>query len=564
MKKILLLTKVMMKSSTNVFEGNRKGATSTMGWGTKIFIGIAIAFGAVSMAGLFGGLMYSIISQLKAFNQVQFAFYLYLSGAAVVAVMFSLIVTPSIYYFDEQMEDFLVLPITRMEYLSAKWIVNAYSTSLILLPFSIIFTIIYAWNTSITALTIPIILISTIIAPLLPISLVVLFIVLLFKTMPFIRNKNLFTYFITFIGLILGLGINFMTMSFKDNENLLPELIAGFQGEGNTLIQTISTAFPNIKYFSQALNQDSLLPLLIGIVITALVIYLTILFTKYNYLDSALSMKESGHKAKAISEDSFSKQTRVRSHRSALMKQDLRNILRTPIYASNYFLPILLVPLSLVFAFMGSGGEDFSFIAEIPDLTAELLSFFTFGEQFITIFFIFIVIGYITGSFSTVTSTAISREGTQMQNYLQMPINLKDVIDAKILLGAMITALFPILMVIGLQFIVQLPILLFIFALVFTMVGILCANISSILLDVIKPKLVWASEQEAVKQNLLSIIPMFVSFGIVGLALWQLLSNLSIMMLLPLPIIIMALSATAYLFISKKGIKILKNAVQAM
>lgn len=563
MKKILLISKMTLKGATNPLAGIQNSKQSNMGLGTKIFIWVMAIIGIASILFLFGAFAYSIITQLEMLNQAYLAVYLYLTAISLLAIFFSLINTPAVYYFDEAMENFLVLPITRRDYLSAKWIANAYSTSLIILPFSILFTIIFAINASITWATIPFLLIATIVTPLIPISLVVVFIVLLFSFIPFVRNKNLFVYMTTFMGLVLGLGINFMTIPVVEGGDMLQALIDGFQGDGNTLLTFFNSVFPNVNMFVKALSESNVLYLIAGLVITFIVIYLTILFTQYKYLDSALSMSEVGQSKKIISSDSFTKQTKQRSHFKALMKQDLRNILRTPIFASNYFLPMIILPIS--FAFAGFGGDmDFSVFSELPYYLNDLLFFFEPMEIIVASFFLFTVLGYLMGSFSTITSTAISREGVQMQNYLQMPMQLKDVVYAKVALGTIVTGIFPLIVMIILQILFKAPIYILVIATLSTFIGVFCANVVSIFLDVIKPKLNWSNEQEAVKQNMLSVIPMFLSFGVVGLSVWIALSDMPVYLYVITPIVIIIVGITGFIYIGKKGIKHLTDAIQSI
>lgn len=563
MKKILLISRMTLKGATNPFTGGQNSKASNMGLGTKIFIGLMATLGILSIMGLFGMFAYSMIKQLEMLNQAYLAVYFYLTAISLMAVFFALINTPAIYYFDDSMENFLVLPITRREYLSAKWIANAFSTSLLLVPFSILFTIIFAINVPMTVTTVPFLLIACLLTPLVPISIVVVFIVLLFSFIPLVRNKNLFVYMTTFMGLILGLGINFLTLPALESDDMLQVLIAGLEGNGNTLLNVFNSVFPSVNLFVKSLSESNILYMIAGIALTLVIIALTILFTQYKYLDSALSMQETGQSKKALSTSKFTKQTQQRSHFKALMKQDLRNILRTPVFASNYFLPMIIIPIS--FAFAGFGGDmDLSALSELPILFDDLLKTFDVSEVILAVFFIFTVLGYLMGSFSTITSTAISREGNQMQNYLQMPIHLKDVVYAKVALGFLITGIFPLVALIIVQVLLKAPIYLFLIATVSMFVGVFCANVVSIFFDVVKPKLVWSNEQEAVKQNLLSIIPMFLSFGVVGLSVWLAFSDMSSNLYALMPIAIILIGISGFIYIGSKGLKHLTDAIQSI
>lgn len=96
-----------------------------------------------------------------------------------------------------------------------------------------------------------------------------------------------------------------------------------------------------------------------------------------------------------------------------------------------------------------------------------------------------------------------------MTQYKLMPMNLITLINAKLVLSVLCMT-FPLaLLIIGLGIFIKLNPALILLSLIFAVLGSLVSNILNIFLDVYKPKLVWVQEQEAVKQNLLAMIPMF-------------------------------------------------------
>lgn len=564
MKKTLKISKMMLKGSSNPFEGDKGKSSKPMSLGMKLFIGFAILIGLASIVGLFGGFINYFLDQLILLNQAYLGVHFFLTALVLFTFIMAIIITPAVYYFDDSMESYLVLPITKREYLSAKWIVNVININYLLIPFILMFAAIFTYKVDGALIHLPIILIASFLVPLIPISAVVFFTVLLFKAVPFIRNRNIYVYFTSFIGLVFGLGINFMMTPMMENEGMMESIIAGLQGgEGNSLVNFVSSIIPTIGMFIKSMTQSNAFLFVGAILITVVIVFATILFTQYNYLDSALSMKESGHSGKQLSESKFSKASEKSSAFKALIRQDFRNIMRTPIFASNYFIPMLIVPIMIP---MGIIGTDFSFDA-LKDLAFQfdvLMSFVDFGTYLAFTIVIFTLIGYGLGSFSTVTSTAFSREGTNMQSLLQLPVPLLTVLNAKLVLGMMVTGILPVILVILLQILLKTPILIFITALISSLIGVACANVASIFLDVLKPKLVWANDQEAVKQNLLAIIPMFTSFAVVGIAFWLLFQDATTTTYLAYILLIILVSIASYFFLRTKGMDRLKDAIQEM
>lgn len=564
MKKIYLISKMMMKTGSNPFGSlsNRSSSKETSP-GLKVFLGFVIVIAIISIVGLFATLLSDLLGLLMAINQEAYAIHMYLVAIVFMSLFFSLIVTPATYYFDETMESYLVLPIKTRDYLSAKWIMNALSTSVLLAPFSILFVIIYAAKVGVAWFTIPYMLIATLLTPLIPISATVFFIVLLFKAMPFIRNKTLFVYFTTFIGLILSIGTNFFFKSFIDTSGLQEAILAGIQGQANTLLDFASSFVPSVGLFMNSIKTGNPLPLLAGVLLTLGVIVLTILFTQYNYLESALAMSETAQSTKKLSDKKFAKKSLQSSKFLSLMKNDLRNILRTPIYASNYFAPIIIIPVAFGFGIFTSGG-DFSELGHLPTLVDQVLPLLDFPSLAVYTASTCIVIGYVMGSLTTMTSTALSREGSNLQDILLMPVPLVTLVMGKILLGILVSLIFPIIILIAIQILMGLPIWLFLTALLSTVIGVLCSNILAILTDVMKPKLNWVNETEAIKENFLAIIPMFLSFGYIGLSAFIVFQNPTTTTFATLATILVVTSLLTLLFIRKKGVKMLYKSIQSI
>lgn len=564
MKRILKIAKMMLKTSSNPFEGlNTKANAKKMGIGMKIFIGFTLLIGFGSVGYLFVEMVISITDYLLNLNQAMFAVHLYLTAIVFMTIFFGIIITPAVYYFDETIERFLVLPISQRDYLAAKWINNALNVSMITTPFSILFTLTFGIKAGLLWYQFIYLLIATLIVPIIPISAIVFVIVLLFKAMPFIRNKNLYVYFSTFMSVIMAIGINIALGGVSENADVLATIMEGLQGNNNSMLGIVGSIVPSIPLFLKTLTTGNVLYFIAAIAVTIAVIWLTILFTQYNYLESALSMSESGQSTKKLSDEKFNKTSGQRSKFNALMHSDFRNIMRTPIYASNYLMPLVIIPIGMLGAVFTSGVELSEF-AEMGATLKEALEFINYWEVLPYVILGAIAVGYFMGSFTTITSTSISREGSNMQNLLLMPIELKHVIYSKILLGIIITSISPLFIIVAAQILFGLPMGLFVVVTLGVLVGVTTANINGILLDVIKPKLVWNNEQEAIKQNMLSVVPMFLSFAFMALTVIILLNFEALMATLLVSAMLILTAVLTLLYIRNKGVKHLVENIQAM
>ena len=190
---------------------------------------------------------------------------------------------------------------------------------------------------------------------------------------------------------------------------------------------------------------------------------------------------------------------------TALMKREIRQILRVPSYATNIlpvcFMPAIMIVLMGVFigqnmAEAGAGLTEL--VGEVPGsiLIAGLSAFICF-----------------LSGMNPALSTAVTREGRGHEFMLGLPISLKTHILSKLYVGYGLTVL-------GLTVtVIPLLILLPPIRLEILLTGVLCLLFTyacaclSLARDVKKPKLNWVTEQEAVKQNFGVLIAMLLSMA---------------------------------------------------
>lgn len=190
---------------------------------------------------------------------------------------------------------------------------------------------------------------------------------------------------------------------------------------------------------------------------------------------------------------------------SALMKREIRQILRVPSYATN-ILPVCLLPALMIVLMgvfigrnMGDAGEGITeLLAQLPGslLIAVLSAFLCFMADM-----------------NPALSTAVTREGRGHDFMLGLPVSVETHILSKLYVGYGLTALGLALTIVALLILIPtawLEILL---------TGVLCLMFTyicsclSLARDVKKPKLNWVTEQEAVKQNFGVLISMVVSLA---------------------------------------------------
>lgn len=194
-------------------------------------------------------------------------------------------------------------------------------------------------------------------------------------------------------------------------------------------------------------------------------------------------------------------QAQVSAPAAAFCKKEFRTILRSPVYAMNCLINVVFGPVVLLTAFFGMGNQE--------DVLSQMLGFFQ-NEQ-TTSFYLLMGIALLLTSMNLVPSTTFSREGRCFWLTQVIPVSAlqqaKGRIRAALLsyyaCGAIMVLLTGILMKTGIFAAVT--------ALAAVLLGCLPFTYVNIFIDLIRPKLIWDREAEAVKQNMNGMLGMLAS-----------------------------------------------------
>jgi len=186
---------------------------------------------------------------------------------------------------------------------------------------------------------------------------------------------------------------------------------------------------------------------------------------------------------------------------TALMGREFKQLIRTPSFAFNCLINIILTPVTVLIMLL-----------TMPNMGGEA------AEEFVmplwqVIFGLVIMMGV---GMNLSASTAITREGKSFKMLKMLPVSAETQLNAKIIVYTIISviAIIPsIIMVMifepnWINFAFSIPIAI-LFAYGF--------NCFAVLWDLRKPKLDWTTPNEAVKQNFNIIIPMFIFMGLAGI-----------------------------------------------
>ena len=171
------------------------------------------------------------------------------------------------------------------------------------------------------------------------------------------------------------------------------------------------------------------------------------------------------------------------------------------------------------------------------------------------------------GATSTISSTAISREGERMSLFKSLPIKMMLVIKAKLIIGSVVSVFVPIVFLTILTILFRPSIILIIVSLITIILTAVFANSFNLVFDVFKPKLVWDNETQAVKQNFIAVIPMFLAIILIGLSIYAFIVYIEYRVLMSVLILVSLLGLSLFIYniiIKKYGLKSLDAAIEKL
>lgn len=557
MKKIFTLTKVMVKTSLQGMTSSKKKQSKS-----KSIIAI---LGIIALYIYLATIVYFMSRDiLKVFimvGQQDLIINIVFLGASLYALIIAILTIPSVFYFSKDVEILLAMPLKPVEILFAKSASTYFNLliglSFILVPFGIAYQVIVAPPIYFFILYI----IASLIVPIVPLAIAVAFVVLLFTFVPKVNNKDMFTYLTSFLMLGTIFFINSVTMG---NESFFKDIIS----ESSQLSQSLTSFIPTIALLTIAVNTYNVLMLALALIISVIFIYLIVkLFSKV-YFKGAIGISESSKRSKTHKFKKIDLDAKIPSKTSSLIKTDLKNILRTPAFMINYILPLLILPVFFVLPAMSGLMSEGFVMADLKDFILEAQGFVANIELSQMIPYVIIgsfALTFFMGSLSSISSTAISREGERMVFYKSLPISMMVLIRAKLIIGIILSLITPTIILIAAAFIFRPSIILLIIAIVTILIVSVFSNVFDIVFDVFKPKLVWDDETQAIKQNFVSIIPVFSSFLIIGLSLFAFFQLAKFQLLISVLILVILLVATYFIYkvvIEKNGLSKLDQAIE--
>lgn len=512
MKEIVNLTKLFINESLgfSLFFYNQK--FNKKEFYKQLFTLIIVPVALIPAFFMYVSLMSATYFGLTMINQTSVFLSIGYIMATVLILVFGIMYILSEFYFSDNIEELIPLPISQRKLIIAKFfsilVFEYIFAAFIFLPILIIYGVgqgmglLYVLLSFLIFLTIPV----------LPLSLMTALIMLMMQSASLKGRKDMLQIVFVFIGIavIFGVQIWFTSQLGNGDEVDFQLLMNTMLSNNEGILNIIGYAMPTSFLMAWALNKITLMSFVwVGVLlgITLLSGALMVAIGERVYIKSIVSGK-SMKKGKQLSGAERSKVLGKKSHGAmAVFTMDLRLLLRTPVYFFNNVSVVIIAPLCVFLSF---------YFIEIPPEDLQGMQEF-FRELPILINFLLISFFIFFGGTSATTATTFSREGKASWLTRMVPVTARDQIVGRTGVAMLIQSLGIVFTIIAIQLIFPLTLSTLLLTVVLGILGSLPILLFGLFMDMNRPLLNWDNPQKAIKNNMNVVITLFVGMAYTGL-----------------------------------------------
>ncbi|NMA86320.1 MAG: ABC transporter permease [Tissierellia bacterium] len=439
-------------------------------------------------------LAYNHIGQGPAFLLNGFVY------SQIIVLIFGIIFIMSKYYFANDLNILVPLPIEAKNIIGAKFITAMISEYLTIFPIILPFIFIYGINGKEGLLYWLYSLILIFFIPIIPLALVSI-IIMLFMRFTNIKGKKDQLRVIGYILLlIILLGFQFKIQSLAQDSLLQGEdFFLSLAEDSNLLVRKIGMFFPWAMWGTLALSSaysiSGLLNIILFIGSSILVFFITLGLSEKLFFKGLIgNLEVNRSKSKEVHIKDYSK---PRPSFLAIGLKEIKMLFRTPIYLMNSVMGVIIIPIIFLMSYYMDGGTFDGRFDGI--LEGHIVSIMGAG-----------MIIFLSG-INGVGSTTFSREGKNFWLQRVLPIKVKDQIFGRILAALIIQIIGIIALLVSFYFMIKLSLENIFWITFLGLLGSIVMTEIGMIVDIFRPMLNWDNPQKVMKQNLNVLITMGIS-----------------------------------------------------
>lgn len=412
-----------------------------------------------------------------------------------IVFFFGVFYVVNFFYLAADAQNLLALPLQAWQVLGARFTLTLCYEWLTELPFLLPPIMVYGIKAGVSPLYWLWAFLGFLFVPVLPLSLATIPTIVVMRFANLSRRKDLFKV----LGglLVLALVIAYQFMFQRAAPNIMnPDFLRRLFTEPTGLMNYLSRVFPHTRYLGLSLvnagKAAGVLNLLIFTAISILAMVLAWATGEKLYFKGLVGSTETTAKRKVLRSEDYKRLEKSSPAWWSYCIKEVRLLLRTPNYFMNHVMANLLVPVLVLVPFYIQSRNKVA-------MPWASLMVKPNGQTILMVIVIGLVM-FLVGS-TAITATSISREGKEFYISKLIPLSFKQQIKAKMLSAYLFSFIGAVFMVLAFTFLLP-----FSLALVAALLGISAVAIIpfiefGMMLDLLRPKLEWENEQQAVKQN---------------------------------------------------------------
>lgn len=357
------------------------------------------------------------------------------------------------------------------------------------------------------------------------------------------RHKELIS---TILGLLLLIACFVLYSMFSSGgTTVTQDDISGVLLENSGIIKNLSKYMVNIYAYRMLLGGGVEFFIGTGILLALFAVTMPVIYFPGSRLfEKVTEMLQHSAGSKIKSQKNYSRS----SVKTALLKKEFRLLFRSPVYMFNCMINVIIGPILIIILGMRTNGMT----SKGDDIISMITQFLekNINAQYVVVGIITAVTMAIS-TMSMVASTSVSREGRNYMITQIIPVSYKDQIKAKITCSLILNLVCVITMMAIGGVLLELDILPVIIGVVICIIALFSYSYIGAFIDVMRPKIHWTKEAEAVKQNVNGMIALLLCviltiFYIIPMALYLLgiISDIVLVVALTILIEVVALIVT--------------------
>ena len=499
----------------------KRGKEKTSRWMWLAYAVIAVSYGFLAFGVCYG--IYSVAGAFYSLGLLGELVTVIFAVACVAIIIFGLIPMISYLYFSRDTEFMMSLPVRSstvfLAKLSVVYLTEIVVGALVMIPALVTVGIAVGLNAAYYVVVV----LAAIVVPAVPMVLVSIIAIPLMYVVSFFRNKGALASvaMILLFGAVFGAYYAFLGKfaSSPGDAEIDPEQFVASVTAAFVTIAKILAPLSSAAYFAVGAGSGfeggvcktpfgefgagaaSAINTGVFVLSAAVLVLFAALISGAVYRRAASRIAEGGTKKTKAAK----KTEKISSPLVALFRKEWRELLRTPAFAFQCLGGVVLCPIVIVF-FMSSFRNGMSADPEAAEAMGAVM-------KVITSFSCILMTSIVGVSMNVGASTAFTREGKNFYVLKTIPVEYKTIVKAKLRLYLLISSITVVVsMSIGAIF--AFDAVNFVCGLAFLLVYNYGYNCFCLYFDLVRPKLNWVTQNEAVKNNRNVIVPTLINIGV--------------------------------------------------